>query len=80
MLWKTRSSLVPRFSPFAIELSNAEKTRLLRRAAKYTLPNQVQRAKMILYVAEDLPNGQIADRLDTRDGPSPGPVYETSND
>ena len=36
-------------------------------AAKYTLPYfQVQRAKMILYAADGMPNDQIAACLDTR--------------
>ncbi len=38
-----------------------------RRAGKYTLPHfQVQRAKMILYAAEGMPNDEIAACLDTR--------------
>jgi Winged helix-turn helix len=58
---------MPRSSPFAITLSSAEEAELRRRAAKYTLPYfQVQRAKMILYAAEGLPNDQIATCLDTR--------------
>ena len=62
-----RCHLMPRSSPFAITLSSAEKGELHRRVTKYTLPYfQVQRAKMILYAADGLPNDQIAQRLDTR--------------
>lgn len=58
---------MPRSSPFTIALSSLEETELRRRAGKYTLPYfQVQRAKMILYAAEGMPNDQIAARLDTR--------------
>ena len=58
---------MPRSSPFSIKLSSAEETELRRRAGKYTLPYfQVQRAKMILYAAEGMPNGEIAACLDTR--------------
>ena len=58
---------MPRSSPFAISLSSAEEAVLRRRAAKYTLPYfHVQRAKMILYAAEGMPNDQIAACLDTR--------------
>jgi hypothetical protein len=58
---------MPRLSPFAIALSSTEEAELRRRSAKYTLPYfQVQRAKMILYAAEGLPNEEIAACLDTR--------------
>jgi hypothetical protein len=58
---------MPRLSPFKITLSSAEEAELCRRAGKYTLPYfQVQRAKMILYAAEGMPNDEIAARLDTR--------------
>jgi hypothetical protein len=54
-------------SPFTITLSSAEKAELHRRAGKYTLSYfQVQRAKMILYAAEGMPNDEIASCLDTR--------------
>lgn len=56
-----------RLSPFTITLSRAEELELHRRASKYTLPYfQVQRAKMILYAAEGMPNDRIAACLDTR--------------
>ena len=58
---------MPRSSPFTITLSSAEEAELRRRAGKYTLPYfQVQRAKMILYAAEGMPNDEIAACLDTR--------------
>jgi len=58
---------MPRSSPFTIALSFPEEAELRRRAGKYTLPYfQVQRAKMILYAAEGMPNDEIAARLDTR--------------
>jgi hypothetical protein len=58
---------MPRSSPYRITLSSAEEAELRRRAAKYTLPYfHVQRAKMILYAAEGMPNDQIAACLDTR--------------
>src|SRR5881296_1511210 len=58
---------MPRLSAFMITLSSAEEAELRRRAGKYTLPYfQVQRAKMILYAAEGMPNDEIAACLDTR--------------
>jgi hypothetical protein len=58
---------MPRSSPFTIALSSPEEAELRRRAGKYTLPYfQVQRAKMILYAAEGMPNDAIAACLDTR--------------
>ena len=58
---------MPRSSPYTITLSRAETAELHKRATKYTLPYfQVQRAKMILYAAEGMPNDQIAACLDTR--------------
>lgn len=58
---------MPRSSPYAIVLSKTEKSELLCRAAKYTLPYfQVLRSKMILLAAEGLNNDVIASRLDTR--------------
>ena len=59
--------LMPRKSPFRIELSADELAELSRRAAKYTLPYfEVIRAKMILMAADGMDNDQIAARLDTR--------------
>ena len=58
---------MPRSSPFTITLSSAEEAESRRPAGKYTLPYfQVQRAKMILYAAEGMPNDEIAACLDTR--------------
>ena len=58
---------MPRTSPYSVVLSKVEKSELLRRAVKYTLPYfQVLRAKMILMAAEGLGNHLIASRLDTR--------------
>ena len=58
---------MPRTSPYAIRLSSVELAQLEKRAGKYTLPYfQVQRAKMILYAAEGMPNDEIAACLDTR--------------
>lgn len=62
-----RCVALPRSSPYTIRLSSAEEAELRRRVAKYTLPYfQVQRAKMILYAAEGMPNEEIATYLDTR--------------
>src|SRR2546422_9643410 len=58
---------MPRRSPFPIVLRQDERRELQARAAKYTLPYfRVVRARMILQAAQDLPNDQIAERLDTR--------------
>lgn len=57
---------VPRTSPFAIELSSAERIRLETVAHQYTSPyRDVVRARIILYAAEGLSNDVIAARLDT---------------
>lgn len=54
-----------RKSPFVIELTPEERTKLKSVAAKYTsLYRDVIRAKIILYAAEGLRNDQIAVRLD----------------
>lgn len=59
--------LMPRRSPFHIDLSIEEERELLRRSVKYTLPYfEVQRAKMILMAATGIDNDEIAARLDTR--------------
>jgi len=58
---------MPKYSPFSILLTPAERGELTRRSTKYTLPYfQVFRAKMILLAARGLSNTQIARRLDTR--------------
>ena len=57
---------MPRQSPFAIELSSAERRELEAVARKYTSPyRDVIRAKIVLYAADGLANDIIAARLDT---------------
>ena len=57
---------MPRESPFAIELSSAERRELEAVARKYASPyRDVIRAKIVLYAADGLPNEVIAARLDT---------------
>jgi hypothetical protein len=59
--------LMPRTSPFHIELSVVEAAELNRRAVRYALPYfEVIRAKMILMAAQGIDNDEIAARLDTR--------------
>jgi transposase len=58
---------MPRRSPYAIELSPAERAELEARARTYTLPyRDVLRAKIVLHAAQGLRNDEIAARLDTR--------------
>jgi hypothetical protein len=62
-----RGEAMPRTSPYAIELSAAERAELEGRARTYTLPyRDVLRAKIVLYAAQGLRNDEIAARLDTR--------------
>ena len=57
---------MPRTSPYVIELSREEKTRLEAMARRYTSPyRDVVRARVVLYAARGLSNDQIAARLDT---------------
>ena len=57
---------MPRESPYAIELSEHERTSLETLARRYTSPyRDVLRAKIVLYAAQGLPNNVIAARLDT---------------
>jgi Helix-turn-helix domain len=57
--------IVPRTSRYAIELSADERTELERRAGTPTLAwREVQRARLILYAAEGMPDKEIARRLD----------------
>ncbi len=57
---------MPRQSPFIIELSDVERTRLKAMARKYTSSyREVIRAKIVLYAAKGLDNDEIAQRLDT---------------
>ena len=59
--------IMPRKSPFHIELSTMEAAELNRRAVRYTLPYfEVVRAKMILMAAQGIDNDEIAARLNTR--------------
>ena len=56
---------MPRRSPFAVVLSDAEREALERRARKYTSPyRDVIRAKIILLAADGLDNDVIATRVD----------------
>jgi transposase len=56
---------MPRRSPFAIVLSEAERDDLARRARKYTSSyRDVIRAKIVLLAAEGFDNDVIAHRVD----------------
>jgi len=56
--------MMPRDSPYRIELSAEERVVLESLARSYTLPYwQVTRAQMVLMAAEGLRNDQIAARL-----------------
>ena len=58
--------IMPRDSPYVIELAKDERTELESRARKYTSSyRDVIRAKIILLAAEGLSNDIIASRLDT---------------
>jgi DNA-directed RNA polymerase specialized sigma24 family protein len=58
--------IVPRNSPYRIELSQEERARLEAMARKYTSPyRDVIRARIVLYAAQGWPNDEIATRLDT---------------
>ena len=58
---------MPRKSPYALDLTAAQRRELEARARRYTLPyRDVIRAKMVLMAADGLDNDQIAARLDTR--------------
>jgi hypothetical protein len=58
--------MMPRKSPFVIELSRRERNALEARARQYTSAyRDVVRAKIVLYAAESLENKEIAARLDT---------------
>ncbi len=57
---------MPRLSPYAIELTKAEREELAARVRKYTSPyRDVIRAKIVLLAAQGLSNDVIASRLDT---------------
>ena len=56
--------LMPRHSPYVIELSDEERAVLVSLARSYTLPYwQVIRAQMVLMAAEGMRNDQIAAQL-----------------
>src|SRR3989304_7224847 len=58
---------MPKTSPYPIHLSPEERSELMRRAARYSLPYyHVVRSKMILLAAEGLSTDEIAARLDVR--------------
>lgn len=60
------TTAMPRKSPYVIELSASELSRLQAQARKYTSPyRDVLRAKIVLLAAEGLRNDEIAARLDT---------------
>jgi Winged helix-turn helix len=56
--------MMPRHSPYRIELTDEERAVLEHFARSYTLPYWlVMRAQMVLMAAEGMPNDQIAARL-----------------
>ena len=57
---------MPRTSPYAIRLSEGERTELEGVARSYTSPyRDVIRARIVLYASQGLSNEEIAARLDT---------------
>jgi transposase len=57
---------MPRLSPYAVELTEAEREALSVRVRRYTSPyRDVIRAKIVLFAAQGLANDVIAARLDT---------------
>jgi hypothetical protein len=59
--------VLPRKSPFSIELAPEERQILEAQARRYTLPyRDVVRAKIVLLAAQGVDNDEIALRLDTR--------------
>src|SRR5215475_15035507 len=60
------SVIMPRLSPFTIELTGQERRELIRRSRQYTSPyRDVVRAKIVLMASQGLSNDVIAPRLDT---------------
>ena len=56
--------MMPRYSPYRIELTDPEREVLEHLARSYTLPYwQVMRAQMVLMAAQGMRNDQIAARL-----------------
>lgn len=61
-----RKVIMPRSSPFTIELTGQERRELLSRSRQYTSPyRDVIRAKIVLMASQGLGNDVIASRLDT---------------
>jgi transposase-like protein len=59
--------LMPRKSPFLLNLTVAQRRELEARARRYTLPyRDVVRAKIVLLAASGMDNDKIAAHLDTR--------------
>jgi transposase len=57
---------LPRKSPYALELSSEDRSRLETTARRYTSSyRDVIRAKIVLYAADGLTNDEIAARIDT---------------
>ena len=57
---------MPRSSPFAIDLSPAERASLESTSRRYSAPyRDVVRARIVLLAAQGLENVEIAQRLDT---------------
>jgi hypothetical protein len=64
---RTGGEVMPRTSPYKIELTKEEFDELNKIASKYTLPYfMVVRAKMILLAAKGFGNGEIASKLNSR--------------
>ena len=62
----SRSVIMPRLSPFTIELTGQERRELISRSRQYTSPyRDVVRAKIVLMASQGLSNDVIASRLDT---------------
>jgi DNA-directed RNA polymerase specialized sigma24 family protein len=58
-------SVVPRQSPFAVSLTEAERVKVEAMTRRYTSPYcEVVRAKVVLLAAEGWSNDEIAQRLD----------------
>src|ERR1700722_2328733 len=63
----SKGQFMPRTSPYAINLTAAERADLEARTRRYTLPYcDVQRARIVLLAARGLANAEIAARLGTR--------------
>lgn len=59
-----KEEIMPRISPFTIDLTEEERAVLEKRASQYTLPyRDVVRAQIILLAAEGLSNKEIGKHL-----------------